>query len=520
MNKISNNHILERKSGILLHPTSFPGKHGIGELGREAFQFIDFLEESGQTLWQVLPLGPTGYGDSPYASFSTHAGNPMLISLQILIGEGLLSEDELKDEPEFDAGSIDFGTIIPWKKSILDKAAKKFSKSGKTGDFDRFCREEAHWLEDFALFMAVKEHFDSKAQAEGIHGAMWSNYWDRDIALREPRAVKKWSADLKAEVETHKVLQFFFFRQWLKVKKYANSRGIEIIGDIPIFVAADSADVWSNRELFLLNKDGSPSSVAGVPPDYFSETGQLWGNPLYDWKAMEKNKFRWWIERIKGTLKLVDTIRVDHFRGFEAFWQVPAGNETAVDGKWVKAPGQKLFREIRKVLGTLPILAEDLGVITEEVNALRDEFGFPGMRILQFAFDYAEGEAGLDPENIFLPHNYIANAVVYTGTHDNSTMQGWLDNSKDEERAFIREYTGYEGDNLVQEFIRMAMASVAAYCIIPMQDFLGLDDGARMNIPSTLGGNWQWRYKKEDLSEELKEKNLRLSRIYGRFPMK
>lgn len=357
----------------------------------------------------------------------------MLISLQTLVEDGILTESELENEPDSDSASIDFGAIIPWKKSILKKAAEKFTVSYKTGDFDRFCHEEAHWLDDYALFMAVKEHFDAKALAEGIHGAMWSNYWDSDIALREPRAVKKWSEDLAGEVENHKVLQYFFFQQWLKVKDYANARGIEIIGDIPIFVAADSADVWSNRELFLLNKDGSPSSVAGVPPDYFSETGQLWGNPLYDWNAMEKNKFRWWIERIRGTLKLVDIIRVDHFRGFEAFWQVPAGNDTAVDGKWVKAPGQKLFRQVRKVLGTLPVLAEDLGVITEEVNALRDEFGFPGMRILQFAFDYAEGEAGLDPDNIFLPHNYIANAVVYTGTHDNSTMRGWLDNSKEEE---------------------------------------------------------------------------------------
>ncbi|MBN2656975.1 MAG: 4-alpha-glucanotransferase [Spirochaetales bacterium] len=510
---------MERKSGILLHPTSFPGKHGIGELGREAFQFIDFLEESGQTLWQVLPLGPTGYGDSPYASFSTHAGNPMLISLQVLVEQQILSPVDLKDEPEFDEVRIDFGTIIPWKKSKLTLAAINFIESQNHDGFNRFCREEAHWLDDYALFMAVKEHFDSKAMAEGVHGAMWSNYWDSDIALRQPQAVKKWSEDLSRDVEIHKVLQYFFFQQWLKVRKYANDKGIEIIGDIPIFVAADSADVWSNRRLFLLNTDGSPSSVAGVPPDYFSETGQLWGNPLYDWKVMEKNKFRWWIERIKGTLKMVDIIRVDHFRGFEAFWQVPAGNETAVEGKWVKAPGQKLFRQVRKVLGTLPILAEDLGLITDEVNALRDEFGFPGMRILQFAFDNAEGETGLDPGNIFLPHNYIANAVVYTGTHDNSTMQGWLDNSKDEEREFIREYTGYGGDDLVQEFIRMAMASVAAYCIIPMQDFLGLDDSARMNIPSTLGGNWNWRYKPEDLSGELKEKNLRLSRIYGRYPL-
>jgi len=518
MNKKNDHQALERKSGVLLHPTSLPGGHGIGELGEEALNFIDFLAESGQTLWQVLPLGPTGYGDSPYASFSTHGGNPLLISLERLVSEKWLAPADLEGEPPFLTESIDYGTIIPWKKSKLTLAAGRFLSGESNERFYDFCKAEAHWLDDFSLFMAVKEYFDEKAQAEGVHGAMWSNYWDRDIALRESSAVKKWGDKLSLEVETHKVLQYWFFSQWLEVRQYANEKGISIIGDIPIFVAADSADVWSNRDLFLLDKNGSPTAVAGVPPDYFSETGQLWGNPLYNWKVMEKNHFRWWIERIRGTLKLVDIIRVDHFRGFEAFWQVPAGNDTAVDGQWIKAPGRKLFKQIRKVLGTLPILAEDLGVITDEVNALRDEFAFPGMRILQFAFDFAEGEEGLDPANIFLPHNYIANCVVYTGTHDNSTMRGWIESCNKDEMEFIREYTGYEGDDLVGEFIRMAMSSVAAYCIIPLQDLLKLDDSARMNIPSTLGGNWCWRYGSEDLDEKLKDNYLRLSRIYGRFP--
>lgn len=509
---------MKRKSGILLHPTSLPGKHGIGDLGKEAYDFIDFLDDTGQTLWQVLPLGPTGYGDSPYASFSTHAGNPFIISTQELKELGYLTDDDLKSEPEFDKNSVDFGTLIPWKKELLSKAADVFLENSENNKAYRtFCLEESSWLEDYSLFMAVKEFFDEKALNEGIDGAMWSNFWDKDIALRDPKAMLRWSEKLATEIEKNKVLQFFFFDQWLRLKKYANEKGIDIIGDIPIFVASDSSDVWANRKLFLLNKDGSPTSVAGVPPDYFSKTGQLWGNPLYDWKAMEKNHFKWWIERIRGTLKMVDIIRVDHFRGFEAFWQVPAGEKTAVNGNWVKAPGEKLFSEIRRILGTLPILAEDLGLITEEVNKLRDDFEFPGMRILQFAFDSAEGDGGLDPDNIFLPHNYIANSVVYTGTHDNSTMKGWLDNCKPEEMQYIREYTGYEGQDLVWQFIRMAISSTSAYCIIPMQDFLELGDEARMNIPSTLGGNWCWRYSADSVDDQLKEKILEMTQLYGRY---
>ena len=517
MNKIKNKYNLQRKSGILLHPTSLPGKHGMGDLGKEAFEFIDFLENSGQTLWQVLPLGPTGYGDSPYASFSTHGGNPFIISPELLIEQGYLNKTDLDDEPVFDESKIDFGKLIPWKKNLLNKAAIAFQKrSGNDRDFKHFCREEAHWLDEYSIFMAVKEHFDEKARNEGVDGAMWSNYWDRDIALKEPKALKKWREKLHLPIEINRILQFFFFQQWLKVKKYANEKGIKIIGDIPIFVAADSCDVWSNRELFLLHKDGSPSSVAGVPPDYFSETGQLWGNPLYDWKAMEKNNFKWWIERIRGTLKLVDIIRVDHFRGFEAFWQVPAGNTTAVDGRWVKAAGKKLFTQVHSILGSLPILAEDLGYITEEVYDLRDSFEFPGMRILQFAFDEAEGDSGLDPSNIFLPHNYIPNSVVYTGTHDNSTMKGWLNSCSHKEMDYIREYTGYAGADLVWEFIRMALSSVSSYCIIPMQDFLELDDSARMNIPSTLGGNWTWRYTGDMVTSKLTDRILKLTQLYGR----
>ena len=514
---MENNNVLKRKSGVLLHPTSLPGRYGIGDLGKEAYEFIDLLKESGQTLWQVLPLGPTGFGDSPYASFSTHAGNPLIISPQILIEQGYLNKSDLNKKPSFDTDNVDFGTLIPWKKTLLELAANEFRKQSLNDkSFLNFCKEEAHWLDDYSLFMAVKEHFDELARKEGVDGAMWSNYWDKDIALKEPQALEKWSRKLSKEIEINKILQFFFFQQWLDLKKYANDKDIEIIGDIPIFVASDSSDVWSNRELFLLNEDGTPSSVAGVPPDYFSKTGQLWGNPLYDWKVMEKNNFKWWIERIKGTLKLVDIIRVDHFRGFEAFWQIPAGNKTAEKGKWVKACGKKLFSQVRNVLGFLPILAEDLGVITEEVNDLRDSFDFPGMRILQFAFDESEGDSGLDPDNIFLPHNYINNSVVYTGTHDNSTMKGWLDKCSKTELAYIREYFGYDSDDFVWPFIRLALSSVSSYCIIPMQDFLQLGDEARMNIPSTLGGNWSWRYSEDMIDDDLKDKILKMTKIYGR----
>ena len=517
MDKINYNLKLKRKSGVLLHPTSLPGKHGIGDLGKEAFDFIDFLKSTGQTLWQVLPLGPTGYGDSPYASFSTHGGNPMLISPQILMEKGFLSADDFNDEPIFDIKTVSFGEIIPWKKDLLGKAAGVFQKKAVNDEaYLKFCAEEAHWLEDYSIFMAVKEYFDEKARREDVHGAMWSNFWDKDIALKEPEAVTRWTEKLGGEIEKNKILQFFFFEQWLKVRTYANDMGIKIIGDIPIFVASDSCDVWSNRDLFLLNHDGSPSSVAGVPPDYFSETGQLWGNPLYDWDAMEKNNFKWWIERFRGTLKLVDIIRVDHFRGFEAFWQVPAGNDTAVEGQWVKAPGVKLFTEVRKEMGSLPVLAEDLGLITKEVYDLRDRFNFPGMRILQFAFDEAEGDTGLDPDNIFLPHNYVSNSVVYTGTHDNATMKGWLDSCTSKELKFIRSYFGYDGGDLVWQFIRLALSSVSSYCIIPMQDILELDDSARMNIPSTLGGNWSWRYSEDMVDREIKEKLLAMTQIYGR----
>ena len=511
---------LYRASGILLHPTSFPGRYGIGDLGQAGYQFIDFLIEAKQFLWQVLPLGPTGYGDSPYASFSSFAGNPLLISLDKLVEEGDLGRSDLANAPKFPLDEVDYGWVIQWKLPLLKKAAHNFLSSAdetRRKDFERFCKKQAHWLDDYALFMVVKDYFDQKAQAEGVFGAMWSNYWDKDIALRQTRAVRRWKRENTEAMNIHKVWQYFFSQQWGALRAYANERGIKIIGDIPIFVAPDSVDVWANRELFHLDEMGQPSVVAGVPPDYYSETGQLWGNPLYHWIAMAGQGYRWWIERIEATLQWVDIIRIDHFRGFEAYWQIPAGEETAINGMWVKAPGQDLFEAVEQALGHLPILAEDLGVITPEVEALRDEFDFPGMKVLQFAFDAKEaGE--LKANNGFLPHNHSYNSVVYTGTHDNDTTKGWYQKRTNEERDLIRRYMARPDDDIVWDFIRMAMASVSRYAIVPLQDVLNLDNDARMNTPSTLGGNWTWRYRTEALNPWVSNRLKELVDLYGRDP--
>ncbi len=511
---------LTRASGILLHPTSFPGPYGLGDLGETAYRFVDFLVEAKQTLWQVLPLGPTGYGDSPYASFSSFAGNPLLITLDKLVQAGDLTAADLSDVPPFPIDAIDYGWVIYWKIPLLEKAARHFlakAKGKRRADFDTFCAAEAGWLDDFALFMAVKEHFDAKAKAEGIFGAMWSNYWDKDIALRRPEAVARWRQEQAEEIAVHKVLQYYFFQQWDALRTYANKQSIQIIGDIPIFVAPDSVDVWANRELFYLDEEGQPTVVAGVPPDYFSETGQLWGNPLYNWPAMAAQNYQWWMGRIKATLRLVDIIRVDHFRGFEAYWEVPADEETAINGEWIKAPGMEFFEEVLKDLGHLPILAEDLGIITPEVEALRDRFNFPGMLILQFAFDSAE--AGARPGvNSYLPHNHRYNAVVYTGTHDNNTTLAWYKERTHEEQDLIRRYVARPDDEIVWDLIRLAMGSVARFAIIPFQDVLNLDRDARMNTPSVLGGNWAWRYRPEALNPWVITRLSDLVELYGRNP--
>lgn len=507
-----------RYSGILLHPTSFPGPHGIGDLGRSAYQFIDFLVEAKQSLWQILPLGPTGYGDSPYASFSTFAGNPLLINLDKLVEQGDLDAADLADVPDFPAGSVDYGWVIYWKVPLLEKAATAFLRNAggsRRDGFLNFCNEQAHWLDDYALFRGVKAHFDRKAKEEEVDGAMWSNFWDKDIALREPEAMQRWREQTASTIAIQKVLQYFFFQQWGELRRYVNERNIRIIGDIPIFVAPDSVDVWANPELFFLDDKGQPTVVAGVPPDYFSATGQLWGNPLYRWDAMRENGFKWWIARIQTTLNLVDIIRIDHFRGFEAYWEIPADEKTAINGQWVEAPGWELFEAVKNELGSLPILAEDLGVITKGVEALRHHFNFPGMKVLQFAFDTKEaGE--LNATNPFLPHNHGRNYVVYTGTHDNDTTKGWYQERTAEEKDLIRRYLGRPDKDIAWEFIRMAMASVARMAVIPLQDIFLLGSSARMNTPSVLGGNWAWRYESDDLEPEVAKRLRELTSLYGR----
>jgi 4-alpha-glucanotransferase len=519
---------LKRAAGVLLHPTSLPGPYGIGDLGLAARRFLDFLTEAGQSLWQVLPLGPTGYADSPYAPFSAFAGNPLLISLEALAAEGDLDPRRLEPPPDFPSERVDYAAVLRWKPPLLEEAARNFlRRRGKRREaFEAFRRQEAHWLAEYALFMSIKEHFDRRAQGEGADGSLWHSYWPEELALREPAALERWKTERAEELAILETIQFFFDEQWQALRRYARERGIAIIGDIPIFVAPDSADVWSNRELFHLDVRGRPTVVAGVPPDYFSAGGQLWGNPLFDWTAMAARGYRWWIERVRSGLKRLDYLRIDHFRGFQAYWEVPAGSPTAAYGRWVPGPDAALFETLRAELGELPILAEDLGVITPEVERLRDRYGFPGMKILQFAFDTREAGAE-GAANKFLPHNHPRNAVVYTGTHDNDTTLGWYRRRTPEERAQVLRYLALGEDDrepppgsVVWGFIRLALASVASFAILPLQDLLGLGSEARMNTPSTLSGNWAFRCRQEQLTAELAARLAALTRLYGRFPPK
>jgi 4-alpha-glucanotransferase len=496
----------ERSAGILLHPTSLPGKFGIGDLGSETYKFIDFLVEAGQKLWQVFPLGPTGYGDSPYQCFSAFAGNPLLISPEKLKDDGFLSDDELNIPFESDPKKIDYGKVIDFKKSLLKKAYENFSSSsnGLEKEFEKFCEEHIEWLDDFSLFMACKDHHN---------GNVWSS-WEKDLVQRDKNALAVWKKKLNDAIRYQKFIQFIFFRQWKAVREYANGKGIKIIGDMPIFIAYDSSDLWANKELFTVDEEGKLTFVAGVPPDYFSSTGQLWGNPLYKWDVMEKNDFLWWRKRFSSLFELVDIVRIDHFRGFEAYWKVPGEAKTAEPGKWVKAPGEKLFNTLKKHLGDLPILAEDLGVITPLVEALRDRFGFPGMKVLQFAF-------GTGMERKFLPHNFVPNCVVYTGTHDNDTTRAYFEKEKEKEgdiHEHAQMYLNFFGDNILSELIRVAYASVAVIVIIPMQDILNLGGEARMNFPSTTGGNWTWRFTWDQISEKLANHYSSLAQLYERPP--
>jgi 4-alpha-glucanotransferase len=472
-----------RTSGILLHPTSLPGRYGIGDLGPEAYHFADFLAGARQGLWQVLPLGPTGYGDSPYQCFSAFAGNPLLVSPDLLVESGLLSKRDVKHTPRFPADRVDYGPVIDFKRDLLRRAYDAFAAdaSGPIRDaFDAFCRHAAPWLNTYVLFQTLKDV---------RRGAAW-NAWEPPYAMCDQGALASAAEAHRDDVEAAKFAQFVFFSQWHALKAYCHARGIRLLGDTPIFVAYDSADVWANRTLFKLDAHGSPTVVAGVPPDYFSATGQLWGNPLYDWQRMRATKYAWWIERIRAGLELFDLLRIDHFRGFAACWEVPADEPTAVNGKWVEVPGREVFDAARAALGDLPIVAEDLGLITPDVEALRDDLGFPGMRVLQFAF-----AAG--PDNVHLPHNYVRNSVVYTGTHDNDTTVGWYRAAKGRaarrERAYCLEYLGVDGGSINWAFIRAAFASVAAAAIVPMQDVLGLGSEARMNMPGTTGRSWRWQ---------------------------
>jgi 4-alpha-glucanotransferase len=489
-----------RSAGILLHPTSLPGQYGIGELGSQALRFAAYLQEAGIKIWQVLPLNPTGYGDSPYQSLSAFAGNPLLIGLENLVAECWLDQESLQSLPDFPEGRVDFSLVIPWKFAVLRKAALNFFGSATTEqqvEFESFVTGNRAWLDDYALFMAAKD---------AHQGRVWTE-WEPALAERRPGALAKWSAKLSSEIAAYKFWQFVFFRQWNAVRQDCSQRGIRIMGDIPIYAAHDSADVWAHPEMFWLDEKGNPLKISGVPPDYFSVTGQLWGNPIYRWDAVKASGYRWWIERLRASLKMFDMVRLDHFRGFEAYWEIPAGEPTAMHGKWVKGPGADFFQALTDVLGPLPIVAENLGVITPEVEAIRKQFGYPGMAILQFAFS-------TDPQApTFRPHNYEQQLVAYTGGHDNDTMFGWWRSGVAQstrtqadvkkEYADAQNYFGVDADELDREvnwiFIREVMKSVANTVLFPMQDVVGLGSEARMNTPGTLGGNWTWRLSPEGL---------------------
>lgn len=498
-----------RSAGVLAHPTSFPSRYGIGDLGGAAYHFVDFLGKAGQSLWQILPLGPTGYGDSPYQCFSAFAGNPLLISPDKLVQEGYLPPEAVAEVPPFPTDNVDFGWIIDYKYDLLRQAYAHFQIYGlgeQRDAFAAFCEEQAAWLDDYALFMALKNHHVEH------EGGVW-NTWPDEIAHRQPEAMAAWSEKLADVVHTYKFWQFLFFNQWLDLKTYANDHGIQIVGDIPIFVAFDSADVWANPGLFYLEEDGSPTVVAGVPPDYFSVTGQRWGNPLYRWNEMANNDYVWWTRRLQMCFVQADIVRIDHFRGFDAYWEIPASEETAVIGKWIKGPGQAFFSAMEEQLGTLPLIAEDLGLITPEVEALRDRFDFPGMKILQFAF-------GGERNSGFLPHNFTQNCVVYTGTHDNETVIGWFRNASEDERDHIRRYMAISGANIAWDMIRLAYASVANTAVATLQDLMELDNVARMNFPGKPSGNWQWRYTPDMLTDEIAYRLRDITALYGRLPVK
>jgi 4-alpha-glucanotransferase len=492
----------ERSSGILLHPTSLPGKYGIGTLGKAAIDFIDFLVKAKQTYWQILPLGPTGYADSPYQCFSAHAGNPNLIDLDLLVKAKLLHPDDLNDYPHFHEEKIEYEQIQQLRLPLLKKAFQSFMHNADSLEklaYRNFQKDQGKWINDYALFRAIKVNREQRP---------WY-LWEEPLKKREPEALKAMQMTLHDEIEFHKFLQFIFFRQWMAVKDYAQKHKIRIIGDIPLYVALDSADAWGNPEIFEFDAELNPLRVGGVPPDYFSENGQLWGNPLFRWDVLKETGYRWWIDRIKTNLFLYDVIRIDHFRGFAAYWAVPYGEKTAINGKWITCPGKDFFDVLRAEFGDLPIIAEDLGVITPDVEEIRDGFGLPGMKILQFAFDSSEA-------NDYIPHNYVKNCIVYTGTHDNDTVVGWYRNASESDKKYVLDYLNTGDHDIHWSFIRLAMASVAYTAVTPMQDLLGLDSSARMNLPGTTQNNWQWRVRAEYLSPELAARLAHFTLLYGR----
>ncbi len=505
----------DRASGVLLHPTSLPGPYGIGEIGPQAQKFARQLEAMGQRLWQILPLGPTSYGDSPYQSLSTFAGNPLWISFDWLLRDGLLSEEQLKNFPHLPEDNVDFGPVIIARMEILKAVCRGFDRratEARKKAFKRFCEKNADWLDDFALFVALKD----------AHGGVPWTQWEPELGRREPEALKRARSQHRSAIKHVKILQFLFDEQWSRLRAYCRGKGIRIIGDIPIFVAHDSADVWAHPELFYLDERGFPTIVAGVPPDYFSATGQLWGNPLYRWDVHQATGYSWWIARMKKIFAMVDIVRIDHFRGFEAYWEIPAQEKTAINGRWVKGPGGALFEEMIRQLGELPIIAEDLGLITPEVEALRDHFQFPGMRILQFAFGNDEKAAEYRPES------YPPNCVVYTGTHDNDTTWGWFHSQAgagstrtqediDKERRTILDYLRSEGREIHWDLMELAMRSNANTVVFPLQDLMGLGSEARMNTPGVEGGNWRWRFHWKMVQDVILDRMRYLTRATGRL---
>lgn len=497
---------LQRSSGILLHPTSLPSPDGIGDLGPEAYRWIDFLQASGTQMWQILPLGPTGYGDSPYQCFSAFAGNPFLVSPILLLESGLLKPSNLRQRPEFPETSVDFGPVIQWKNHLLDLAYENYLQlqpTEMTAQFKHFEMENFQWLDDFSLFMAIKESHG---------GRPWSE-WPKPLKFREAAALEQVRRDLATVIEKVKFSQYLFNQQWQNLKNYAHQKDIRIIGDMPFVIAFDSADTWANPELFLMDESLTPSMMAGVPPDYFSATGQLWGNPLYNWQVHVDQRYDWWARRLGAVLSMVDLVRLDHFRGFAAAWHVPYGSENAINGTWIKSPGFDLFGELKSRFSDLPIIAEDLGVITPDVEELRDGFCFPGMKILQFAFSG-------DPEDNFLPHHYPVNCFAYTGSHDNDTAQGWFDHATPGEKQFCLDYLGADPGEVPHRMIREVWRSAACFAVAPMQDFLRLGSEARMNLPGNASGNWSWRMSKQALSDALKDQIYQFNYLYSRLSEK